>query len=569
MLRYKGWERLAYILFGVFLVGGVIWDVGIAAGTAPVLLYVNEDFVSDLFSGILTFSTLSLTVLSIIISVLDTRSYGIKLRDLVFFRSSPINFNGYILFNMVLTILAVGALACELCTLMSAVTMVCIFYTYFTSILVFKIVADSQLCQQIVLAELGAENKAMANTYLVEWIAEYQNAIVTKSAAEIDMYAGVLKASREYVTLSDYDKYLKELFQAACRSYPVADALQLTFVRTGMSARMLPVCQSCAEETEYADAYDIHKMDIPALVGGVVDFYKILRFDQIDEFRACRVIPYMYFQAVLKGSLPDSEKAEVLKAIIGKSAEIPGDCSGELKGELIERIVLRDIICGDSGLQNVLYEKLINSLRLKNLQRKDDRYFVQTVACILRRLYFYAFLDEQVLDEEARSNIQKMFTQELKKPYLAIGLTPFFDLVFRREAAFMIVYLLDLTNVWEMCALYDAEDEEEGYKALAHLELNSPKNKLKFVLWFYFAADVDAKEIPIEAYRQEIHEKLAANRKAVAALLDEFKPGGTALTESCMDHIQRLRQCMGGWSFYSSQKIQRAYDDIQAFLSQP
>ena len=85
----------------ILLCSGIIMDYGVIV-TGIYCIEVTESFMDYVYSSIITISTLSFSFIALLTGLLDKNYYGYKLKEIIQFRESPINFKKYIIGSLIL-----------------------------------------------------------------------------------------------------------------------------------------------------------------------------------------------------------------------------------------------------------------------------------------------------------------------------------------------------------------------------------------------------------------------------------------------------------------------------------
>lgn len=518
------------------LVATSIMDVLISESRIAPLIVVEDDFVSSVFSGVLTFSTLGLSVLAIIISVLDTRNYGLRLRDILSFKTLPVNFVGYIVDSTVLTIVALVALILEWCNLIVVVTIVTILYTNITSILVFKIVTNSAFCEKIVYEEL--EKGKIPSNFVFNWIEEYKKAIINNCESDIYAYAKILKKCMDGDNSSIVENSLRDLFEVACQKRLVGDAITLVFVPLEMQSYIVPVCANCINELRYASADEIARMDLPGAIKSIMLAKRVWEGEKQE-------LVYLYFESVILGNMPSEQKHTVFGQMLEIVTSLTNDISGCVQEQVICWIFAKLLVMEDQETSKQLYEKLMKSLYLNNLHNKSPK-MISVVARMVMGAYFYSEVTANILagcyfEEKKRQKIRELVQRPIMLDFLTdvslnTWIIPFREQLFR----FYMDGILDCTVDCTPYYSYNTDMKEDIIKQAQILLLWNRNSKARFALWYYFACCSDRKCKLLCECLKKLRSMSTYDSSIRDAMLSQYKDNGAALTNDCLEQIKTL-----------------------------
>ncbi len=484
MNENKNTKVIYIITIFCFLVSIVI-DVLVKSQTIKPILLVSNDYLSSVFSGILTFSALSQTVLSIIASVVDTKVYGLKLREILSFGASPIKFIHYIILSMLLTLSAIAALAFELYSLITTIAFITIIFTNGVSILIFKIVLNVDFCKKIVFSEI-TDNSVHLSNYILNWMNEYKTAIEKNNSIEIKMYAEVLKKCAKQTETIFTEKVFEELFFVACKNHTVADAIYLVFNSIGLSSSIDKICTKSIKTIAYYNELEILEFNIPNAIDSIVNSEHLYCSDKVK-------LSHSYFEAIIYSKIDSNTKLELLKETLNKITKIPEDEVGCVRSDLIYTIVLNNIIFSDEKINKYIYEELIKSIYCNNLSSKNSL-FIKTIGRIIRCFYFYSVLSVKIFNEKKRNQIATFAKSNIKLDWLSSISLRDWSKYFRQEL--LIFYLQDSFET-EDISTNNLDNNVTIIENDEHHMIWQSDNKLKFAFWFYFAFISYKKEFPI------------------------------------------------------------------------
>lgn len=559
-MKFK--ERTKIAIYVIILLISVIVDVLILNGWLKTYLVVSNNYIDSVFSGILTYSTISLTLLSIIIAIIDVKIYGLKLKEILSFESSPIKFISFIIFLAVLTFLSIIALAFNMCTFISFISVISILHITQTSVNVFKIVLNNKLAKEIILEEIKSNSNDLLFNYVASWINEFKNALTNNNISEIEEYAEILKKCTSNKDLVNViKKQLPELFDASLQYHSFSESyfLVVKSLSLHLSFNIYDEIENYIKHIQYYDEYRLINFNIQETITDIINSDKLNSNEKV-------TLSYYFFNAVIYCNVTEKVKLDILGKCINVITVLQEEKNGVEKSKLIYKILIYDIIVEDSDVNLKLYERLLKSLYLNN-KFNFEKVFIETIAKIFRAMYFYGTLATDIFDEKKRNKIK-----QISKYIVSI------DDITKISIETFIFYHL---NTYEILCYYilDSYSDEFKYinisisnsisKAFHNIILWDYKNKIKFAVWFFFAVSFQENKIPIDECFEEMQKNRALSNKQTInlcnAILEEYKYNLCVLTESCLkkvvsfdDYINNIFRV----GFINQEKIRNVHDTV-------
>lgn len=561
-------ERTKIAIYVVLLLISVIVDILILNGWLKTYLIVSNNYIASVFSGILTYSTLSLTVLSIIVAIIDVKVYGLKLKEILLFKSSPIKFISFIIFLAVLTFLSIIALAFNMCTFISFIAVISILHITQTSVNIFKIVLNNNLAKEIIFEEIKSNNSDFLFNYVVSWINEYKNALTNNNISEIEEYAEILKkcvSNQEIVKV--IKKQLPDLFDAACQYHSFPDSYYLVVKSLSMyHYETNHVLRNYIKRIQYYGEYQLIKLNLHDTISDIITS-NILNSDEKVT------LSYYIFNALIYCNVKEEVKNEILEKCINKISVIKEDQNGVEKGELIYLIFICDIILEDSGINLNLYKLFLKSLYLKNVFN-SEKVYIETIARIFRAMYFYGILAVDILSEEKRNQIKRMAECTISLDKITPICLPNL-ILYQNIYGTLCFYISDSYNLNEFNYYYNygfsnyINEKKDIFKGVQNVRLWSYKNKIKFAVWFFFAAYFLENRFPLTECLAEMQKNQDLSKEISIdlcnAILKEYEDDLYILTDSCLKKVENFGDYLNkniDRRFISPQKIRSVRDEV-------
>lgn len=293
--KIRGWMVFALLIAAAL-------DICIHTRLMKPLVTVGGEFPGEVFSGVLTFSTLSLTVISMITGMMDTNLCGVKLRELLSFHAAPFQFPRYIKLSAVLSIIALTAFAFELCTLITVTALCTLVYTTYASMVVFHLVTDMENVHTIILAEMERKHRSSSwYEYVCRWLSDYLQALENYDIIALERYSDLLRkaaeseeqevaSAKKALTQKDVTKdwnalvadvalagkviagesknrdairhRLPKFLEVASENMPFYDAIEWSISKLGFSLEKEAVCQDFVKRIRFLDAQQLLQFDV-------------------------------------------------------------------------------------------------------------------------------------------------------------------------------------------------------------------------------------------------------------------------------------------------------------------
>lgn len=145
---------LSKCIIALLLSVGIIMDIGVMI-TGRYCVKVTESFMDYVYSSIITISTLSFSFIALLTGLLDKEYYGYKLREVMQFKESPINFKKYIICSLTIagsaTVLLMANFEINCVNTMVSILFIDIFLVGFTAVNIYMIITDEEKCYKLVV----------------------------------------------------------------------------------------------------------------------------------------------------------------------------------------------------------------------------------------------------------------------------------------------------------------------------------------------------------------------------------------------------------------------------------
>lgn len=575
----KNIRTFMYVIFSISLMASFILDELISNGKIKGFFLVNESYISSIFSGILTFSTLSLTVMSIVVGIIDTKIYGLKLKDILSFDSSPVKIVRFVVFSMFMTFFSIVALAFDLCTFISCIAATSIVYTTYVYIMIFNILSNADSARKVVFSEITMQNNNIILNYVVSWTNEYQNAIINNNKYDIKVYSTLLRECIKSENIcEDIKNLLPDMFEEVCKFRSLPDSIDLVFKSLGFTNILSTVrdsfefktCKDHIERIRYYDDYDMQRLNHLEIINSILKcnnlayiekteilycFFNAISHNDTVSTNIKNQTLRKYINEITKFNKNNSESKDILSIINNSNAELA-------KSELIIKIFIYDIIFVDNNLRDTLYDMLLYSLYLNNIFCCNEEY-IATIAKIFRAFFFYGTIDTKIFDKESHEKIHALAKHGIIIDGFEITIS---DLILPHSDRLSKFYINDSIKIlsseekYHFCKNQDNPDKRFSSEANY---LWSTHNRVRYALWFYLAICGLGTEFSISEFLEG--EDLNKDYDICNCILEEYDTGKATLNDDCLKHIQCFKKYYNHtvYSTFSVDKRSRKiFDDI-------
>ena len=158
-----------WLLFSIPAAVALVYDILIKCGLSLPTVIVDENYIYYIFSLIFTVATLCCTLLSIIVGVGNDKVLGLKIKEIVSLKASPINLAHVIVFSILIILLSIPALFFNLMSFMTTLALTLLIMLMFNTITLFKIVFDYNYSSEIIMKSV-VEYNCFKPSYVLKWI---------------------------------------------------------------------------------------------------------------------------------------------------------------------------------------------------------------------------------------------------------------------------------------------------------------------------------------------------------------------------------------------------------------
>lgn len=422
-------DKLIYIIIVGFLI-----DIYVNL-TGNTFITVTESYISSIYSAIVTVAVLCISLIALISDKLENTYYGYKLKEIILFEESVLNFKKYFYLSFgsmaFATVVFFLGYTMSLANTMTALILAEIYLEFQMTSSIFKIITNETYCYEIV--ESHIKNDKVQNGE--ESQEEYEREITRlfnslKYFTEVQNQEKVDEITELIVILNEKNKTLTEndkVYQLLLnRLREIAIPLADNFGYNQMVKDI--ILFSSHTRLEKAGKEDLYIIPIENMMfwddktlSNNNYFNQIIKICYIDEYSNNKItdieieyILYKYFVSIINNQLSTEKVRNQL--IVNYFYEI-SQFSWKTSNDSIvsaESKTLLDIF-KEYVLKNENHKEreYIYKLILKNVYLNNRYYngdiFPLTVSYMLESFYSYIYCEKELLNEDYRNSLKDLF----------------------------------------------------------------------------------------------------------------------------------------------------------------
>lgn len=421
---------------GILIVCGVIMDVGVNI-TKYSVFKVPDSYIDYMYNAIITIAILCFSIIALISGMFDNSYYGYKLREIIQFEESPINFRKYISWSFGSIAFATILLFIELkvCCVntLSMLLFAIIFLEGSIAYNIYKIMVDDKLCYNLVISHYkGISHKVNDYNFyakemdrLFESLKQYVKAV--DKEGKLDIIGLLSEFGRTIADLEESDELSQYFFSQTKECvYGIANNFGYNeMIRDVIKIyKNIPQSQYVRIDLYVIPLKNMRFWDDQMLINN--DYFKqIKEIDFLEEYQEGQIedseierIFYCFFENVIRNqvctkSVKETVLGQYLRSITKfywKSKDeisLPIDCIGTiniwhyfiLKNENVEE-------------RNYVFEILIREMFYNNHLSRDRKFF-DVLSLMLQSFYAYAFWEGETLTREYREELRATFMRPI------------------------------------------------------------------------------------------------------------------------------------------------------------
>ncbi len=461
-------------------------------GYIPILKYVDTNYNHSLFAAIITLSTLSFTIISIIISIEGNKIYGIKLKEIIRFKSFPYDISEMIVVYLSLNLISIIALTYGWVMLITTTLAIDIFATaYYAGFLLYYISDDKRL-KDIIEKEALSNSQLFKDKYINDWIIELKKSIIEKNEVLCNEYTALLK---EIVIDKDCNTQIQanlpEIFRLSCDSFGFTGSIKLLMEINTKNLEDFDyeeIILDYFENLKLKDEKTIQNLKISGTINDIVEHKQLNDNVKINTL-------YWLFDSIFNNSIIKEDYKYILLSNYLNSLHrlYDKDNEGEIRLTVSLYILKHAVLLNENKESSQKVFKIITkSLASNNIYSKEECY-IELLAYILRAFYFYLYFDNSI-----KRNQKKMLEEIfIDQEQTVDGITVSFEKL-------VYSYSNKILEVLLKSSVYDKEyhDIMDHFSPLMGVRevVWSNKNKLLFAFCYYIAFGYNYTIFPISNY---------------------------------------------------------------------
>jgi len=438
-------RKCGNVLSIIIVVVGIITDI-VVETTGKFWIPVTESYMDYIYAAIITISVLCFSFVALISGFLDKTYYGYKLRDILQFKESPVNFKYYIRMSLGAVVLATVFLAGDFITScansLTALLMGIICFEGNIAFSIYEIMTNDKLCYNLVIKHFGSERKKQESDFKLFQVdvdrtvsalkvCIKENDFVGKDAVcnmllELGNTVHGMEGKEDYYKYYDYftDKFKETI-------YVFTDVFGYNeMIKTVISI------YSYLSDFEYGriDLYTI-PLDNMRFWGDqrLIEknyFKQIIEADFLDEYkkglltnREIERIFYCYFENVLENrACSVAVKEQVIEAYIKNLAKFHWITNEEgIEPDSIGLLnVLKYFVLKNENVEerNYIFQVIIREIFYNNNLSSKEKYF-DFLSIFFQAFYAYIFCEVESLNENYRNSLKDTFVLEFSTATLS------------------------------------------------------------------------------------------------------------------------------------------------------
>lgn len=425
-------DKLIYII--VTVTAGLLLDIYVNL-TENTFITVTESYISSIYSAIVTVAVLCISLIALISDKLEKTYYGYKLKEIILFEESVLNFKKYLYLSFGSMALATIAFLFEyeisVVNTITALILAEIYLEFLMTTIIFKTIINETYCYEIV--ESHIKNDKVQNGE--ESQEEYEREIIRlfnslKYFTEAQNQEKVNKVTELIVILNEKNKTLTEndkVYQVLLNQLreiviPLAD----NFGYNQMIKDIILL--SNHTRLEKAGKEDLYIISIENMMFWDDEtflknnyFNQIIKICYISEYSDNKItdneieyILYKYFVSIINNRL-STEKVrnqlivnylnELSHFYWGKS----NDCIVPVDSKTLLDVFKEYVLKNENHKEREYIYKLILKNVYVNNRYYNSNIFPLTISYMLQSFYSYIYCEKELLNEDYRNSLKDLF----------------------------------------------------------------------------------------------------------------------------------------------------------------
>lgn len=423
-------NKLIYII----VIAGLLIDIYVNL-TGNTFITVTESYVSSIYSAIVTVAVLCISLIALISDKLEKTYYGYKLKEIILFEKSVLNFKKYLYLSFGCIAFATIAFLFEyeisVVNTITALILAEIYLEFLMTTIIFKIIINETYCYELVESHIkndkvqnGEESQEEYEREIIrlfnslKYFTEAQNQEKADEVTEL-----IVILNKKYKTLTENEKIYQVLLN---RLREIVIPLADNFGYNQMVKDIILL--SNHTRLEKAGKEDLYIIPIENMMFWDDEtflknnyFNQIIKICYISEYSDNKItdneieyILYKYFVSIINNRL-STEKVrnqlivnylnELSHFYWGKS----NDCIVPVDSKTLLDVFKEYVLKNENHKEREYIYKLI----LKNVYVNNRYYtsniFPLTISYMLQSFYSYIYCEKELLNEDYRNSLKDLF----------------------------------------------------------------------------------------------------------------------------------------------------------------
>lgn len=372
---------------------------------------VRIEYLDVLYGALCSVAVLGNALLAIAVGTLDTKVYGLTVREICAVSSSDYDVATTLVFSSLAVIFGIPAYVFNACTCITALLVSVVFVILRTSIDIWGLLSNDW-CSSSKIQTL-IENEAIDHDALyVKWLAEVKVAIDSRDEEKQKKFVRLIyliTASTKDSNAAQTDvlqKGITDLFPSACKTLGFVAAYK-RFVGMDRNEYALldarSIVENYAKILMYSNDQQIGDFLLPKTIEDILDYSDIPPED-------CLIYVYSLYRAIRDNPIVSGAiRKGILQHVFERICWLCDACHGEERLELLLKILKVDILENDDrSTAKETVSLLVCALHNENLMSGETCY-TSFLSQAFRAFYFCSVLEYDTLSNNHRTHLSKLF----------------------------------------------------------------------------------------------------------------------------------------------------------------
>lgn len=551
-------KHISKTIILVVILGIVIgFEILLKDGYMPVLQYVDKDYNHSIFAAIITLSTLSFTILSIILSLESNKINGIKLKEIIKFKSFPYDISDMIVVYLSLDLFSIMALTYNWVMVITTILVADILTTAYYAGFLFYFISDDKRLKAIIKDEIQSNPQLFKDKYINNWIIELKKSIIEKNEVLRNEYTSLLK---EIIVDKDCNALLQanlsEIFKLSCDSFGFTESIRLLIDINEKNLENFDydeIIYDYFENLKLKDEKTIQNLKITGTINDVIE-HKYLN----DNVKIN--ILYWFFNSIFNNSIiKEDYKYILIENYLNSLHKLyDKDNEGEIRLTVSLYILKHAVLLNENNESSQKTFKIITKSLAYNNVYSEEECYKKLLAYILRAFYFYIFIDDLINKKQKRA-LEKIFKSQEQT---VDGITISFNNLIYSHSDKLLEFLLK-------SSIFDEEyhDIMDHFSPLTGVRdvVWSNENKLLFSFCYYVTFGYDYEIFPLIDYIDDKISKTSKMNLLIKAVnFYDFK--NNKLEEITEENIDNLVKLINTSNKYDTFWVEESFKQINEQL---